>query len=304
LNILLNGDKKMRVLILGIDALEYKRVKEWNLEHLMQEDYGKSIVPISEGFDEPATLVVWPSFIAGKEPAEMGFETPILYRQPLKWALDCIYFPLKHKFGEEETSIQDKTTKKSKFVSTMNLILMKAGFGRYPERKDIKASTLFDNKRIKSIHVNIPVYDEVFTAEGRDSARNGVIRAISDKEFRKEFEKRLKDEFTEGKANVFELIKKDNWDLYMQYFYVLDGIQHIFYKNKLKLMDYYLRFNEFVGKLKSQLPENMMLLIISDHGGENGLHTDYGFFSCNKKLNLNNPKISDFKEIIEKKLSE
>ena len=80
----------MRVLILGIDALEYNRVKEWDLKHLRQEEYGKSIVPISEGFDEPATLVVWPSFIAGKEPAEMGFDVPILYRQPLKWFLDCI----------------------------------------------------------------------------------------------------------------------------------------------------------------------------------------------------------------------
>ena len=63
----------MRVLILGIDALEYKCVKEWDLQNLMQEEHGKTIVPISEGFDEPATLVVWPSFIAGKEPQEMGF---------------------------------------------------------------------------------------------------------------------------------------------------------------------------------------------------------------------------------------
>lgn len=291
----------MRVLILGIDALEYNRVKEWNLQNLMQEDYGKSIVPISAGFDEPATLVVWPSFIAGKDPEKMGFEAPILYRQPLKWLLDNIYFPMNSLIYGKELSIKDKFDTKSKFVSKMNLILMKAGLGRYPERKDIKVRTLFDNNKLKTIHINIPVYDEVFTAEGRDSARNGVIRAISDKEFRKVFEKRLADEFQDGKKCVFDLLKNKDWDLYMHYFYVLDGIQHVFYKNKLKVMDYYLRFNEFVGKLREQIPEDMMLFIISDHGGENGLHTDYGFYSCNKKLGLKNPKISDFKDIIEKK---
>lgn len=44
----------------------------------------------------------------------------------------------------------------------------------------------------------------------------------------------------------------------------------------------------------------MMALIVSDHEQENGLHTNYGFYSCNKKLGLHTPKISDFKDIIEK----
>ena len=47
----------MRVVILGIDALEYNRVEEWDLHHLKQQEYGKTIVPISEGFDEPAIRV-------------------------------------------------------------------------------------------------------------------------------------------------------------------------------------------------------------------------------------------------------
>ena len=224
----------MRVLILGIDALEYKRVKEWNLQNLMQEEHGKTIVPVSEGFDEPATLVVWPSFIAGKEPLEMGFDVPILYRQPIKWFLGSVYFPLKFSFADDEVSIQDKMKTRSKMISRINLFLMKAGFGRYPERKDIKVPTLFDNEEINSIHINVPVYDEIFSAEGRDSARNGVIRAISDKEFRNEFEKRLRKEFEDGENKVFDLLKKDDWDLYMQYFYVLDGVQHVFFKNKIK----------------------------------------------------------------------
>jgi len=177
---------------------------------------------------------------------------------------------------------------------------MKAGMGRYPERKDIKKPTFFDNPNYKSIHHNIPVYDAVFTTEDRDSARNGVIRAISDKQFRKKFEKKLSDELKIGSENVFKNLKKPDWELYMQYFYVLDGIQHVYYKNKIKLMDYYLKFNHFVGREK--MPKDMMLLIISDHGQENGLHTNYGYYSCNLKLGLKNPKIYDFKKLIENKI--
>ena len=58
----------MKVLILGIDALEYSLVEEWDLKHLKQREYGKIIVPIYGGGGEPVTLVVWPCFITGKEP--------------------------------------------------------------------------------------------------------------------------------------------------------------------------------------------------------------------------------------------
>jgi predicted AlkP superfamily phosphohydrolase/phosphomutase len=294
----------MRVLILGIDALEYNRVEEWDLKNLKQKEYGKTQVPFSEGFGEPVTLVVWPSFISGSDPEIMGFDAPIIYRQPLKFVMEKIYFPLtsNQPKSEHEVTIEEKTTIKNKIISRLNYFLMKAGMGRYPERKDIKPPTFFDNPNYKSLHFNIPVYDKIFTTEERDSARSGVIRAISDKDFRKTFEKKLSDELETGSKNVFEQLKKPDWDLCMQYFYVLDGIQHVFYKNKIKVMNYYIEFNQFVGKVKEKLPEDTMLFIVSDHGGEFGLHTNYGFYSSNIKLGLKNPKISEFKDIIENKI--
>jgi hypothetical protein len=236
----------------------------------------------------------------------MGFDAPILYRQPLKLLLEKIYFPLtsnKPK-SEHDVSIEEKTTTKNKIISRINYFLMKAGMGRYPERKDIKPPTFFNNPKYKSLHFNIPVYDKIFTTEERDSARSGVIRAIIDKEFRVTFEKKLSDELETGAKNVFEQLKKSDWDLCMQYFYVLDGIQHVFYKNKIKIMNYYMKFNQFVGKVIERLPSNTMLFIVSDHGGEKGLHTNYGYYSSNINLGLKNPKISDFKEILEKKILE
>jgi len=296
----------MKVLILGIDALEYKLVEEWDLKHLKQIEYGKTQVPISEGFGEPVTLVVWPSFISGSKPEQMGFDAPIIYRQPLKFLLEKLYFPItsdKNPEKIDDTILTDKTSTKGKIVSRLNLALMKAGMGRYPKRSDIKTQTIFENPNYKSIHNNIPVYDQIFTTEERDSARNGVIRAISDKSFRKTFEQKLKDELDASSKNIFNHLKKPEWDLYMQYFYVLDGIQHVYFKNKIKVMNYYLQFNKMVGEIKKKIPKDMMVLIVSDHGQENGLHTHYGFYSSNIKLGLKkNPHITDFKKIIENKI--
>ena len=97
----------------------------------------------------------------------------------------------------------------------------------------------------------------------------------------------------------YGLLEKD-WDVAMQYFFLLDGIQHVFFQNKLKIMDHYMKFNTFVADLSKKLDDDVVILIISDHGQKKGVHTDYGFYSSNKKLGLDNPKINDFKDLIEK----
>ena len=50
-------------IILAIDALEYELVEKFNLKNLKQEHYGKT--NISE-FSQPRTIVLWASFISGK----------------------------------------------------------------------------------------------------------------------------------------------------------------------------------------------------------------------------------------------
>lgn len=51
------------IVILGLDGLEYEYVKEFNCKNLMQKNFGKT--DISE-FSEPRTVVLWSSFLAGK----------------------------------------------------------------------------------------------------------------------------------------------------------------------------------------------------------------------------------------------
>jgi predicted AlkP superfamily phosphohydrolase/phosphomutase len=270
----------MRVLILGIDALEYSLVEEWDLKFLKQKEYGKTIVPLTKTNvgSHPATVVVWSCFITGKQPKEMGYETIKISKRD---KLDDLYWTVKTRFPKSEM-IFKYFHRKSRSTK--------------PTRKDIKAPTLFDNKKINSIHLHVPVYDNDAFPEYRGV---GTVRAVSDKYYRKIYEKGCKEEFQERTEEVYRLLDKD-WDVAMQYFFLLDGIQHVFFRNKLKIMDYYMKFNMFVSELTKKLNDNVVVLIISDHGQKKGVHTDYGFYSSNIKLGLKNPKINDFKDLIEK----
>jgi hypothetical protein len=279
----------MRVLILGIDALEYNLVEKWNLKYLKQAEYNKISVPIPDGFEDPATVIVWPCFITGKEPKDMGYTNTEIHKSIATDMIDKFVevkkkLPIfvKRKFAEIYIGLSMSIRR--------SLNLEK----RTPRRGDIKAPTIFDSKEYKSVHRHIPVYDSSF------SMRMGVIEAINDKTRRSQYEKDCLREFYDRKKEVFDIMMDERWDLFMEYFHCLDSIQHVFYKNKPKILNYYLLFNSFVEELTKILPEDVILLIVSDHGQENGLHTKYGFYSCNKKLNLNKPKITDFKEIIER----
>lgn len=268
---------KNRIIILGIDALEYDLVEEWNLKYLKQKEYGKTIVPLTKTTNgmEPSTLIIWPCFITGEEPEEMGYNSIT----PNRDILDELYQMVTEKFPNLE-QIFKYFHRKSKT--------------RKPTRNNIKAPTIFDNPTYKSIHMHIPIYDEDAFLE----YRSGAYRAMDDKKYRKVYENECQKEFRERTSQVYDILDKE-WSLCMQYFFLLDGVQHAFFRSKLKIMKYYLMFNEFVGELKKHLPSNVMLLIVSDHGQKGGIHTHYGFYSCNKELGLVNPGIIDFKEIIE-----
>ena len=74
-------------------------------------------------------------------------------------------------------------------------------------------------------------------------------------------------------------------------------MQHHFYKDEELIKKAYHEFDHLVEKL-NKMAKPDLFLIISDHGQKNGLHTNYGFYSSNKKLGLVRPHITDFYDII------
>ncbi len=230
------------IIILGLDGLEYNYVKEFNCKNLMQENFGKT--DISE-FTEPRTVVIWSSFLAGK-----NLEKRILALGKNFW---------KFKLKPEETF-----------------------FGKFKKWEAI----------------DVPGFNYKF--EKHNKEKQLLKKYFEDKNILEEYDKVAFENHKENKKEFFEVLNKD-FDIVMGYFALADVVGHLSFGIKSKMKIIYKELDDIAKKVRKL---NEKTLIISDHGmkaiGRFGDHNSYGFWSSNFEIELKNPKITEFKKIIEK----
>lgn len=282
----------MKVLVLGIDALEYDLVEEYDLKNLKQKEYGK-VDLLLKAHETPFTPALWCSFITGVRPEVHGVGKYRAWDNPLiekMWVLARTWL-IKYKnlrfinFELRETIIS---------------ILEKIGFGKsyadknafLTNREDINCDTIFDDIQ-DYVAISIPAFNE-------DPVNRELRKMVVEGP-----KYRLKQEawnaFENRKRRLFHALDKER-SLVMVHFFVLDVIQHVFFYDKDYIRSAYERVDKLVEELKGRVGQNPFTLIVSDHGQKRGLHTRYGFYSCNENLNLHSPKITDFAAIIRQKL--
>jgi len=270
----------MRVCIIGLDGLEYTLVEKFQLENLLQKEYGK--IDLSE-FDKKLTPPIWASFITGLPPSKHGvhFETRwnnILLNRFEKFfrTFHFSHIPLRRLFVA------------LKFEN-------KPYWFWLPEHIE----TIFDVVK-PSIALKIPSYNYFYDLYKEYS----VLNVYAGKEPQIKAEKRFWDLFTKEKDDCLKHLDTRNWKLFMAQFHITDSIGHMYAGNLSKMYECYVQMNDFVNEVKQLLVGNTLVLIVSDHGmrplesGVFGDHSDYGFYSSNFILNLRNPNITSFKRVI------
>ncbi|MCD6510982.1 MAG: alkaline phosphatase family protein [Thaumarchaeota archaeon] len=226
--------------MLGLDGLEYHYVEEFGCKNLMQKSYG--MTDISE-FKEPRTVVIWSSFLAGK-----NLEERVLKEKEL-WSF---------KLKPEETFFSKFEKWEALDVPgfTYNVEMHKR------ERELLKG--FFEKKN------TIEDYDKV---------------ALEDY-------KKMKEEF-------FEAIGKD-YEIVMGYFALADVIGHLSFGVKAKMKLIYEELDSLAREAREYADD---MLIVSDHGmkavGRFGDHSDHGFWSIGRELDLGRPRITYFYRLIE-----
>lgn len=267
----------MKMLVIGIDGLEYDLVEKFNLENLKQEEYSKVKVPLSEGEIYPHTPEVWGSFLTGNHfKKQFKYSTSFLNILPF-------LAKMKNKFIKKRTGI-------GKFILDL---FSKTSIDMSKSFPKLEQKTFMEH--CNSDYCNIPFFDfsEKFA---------GKISPIT-KKFKKgqvsyqEYKSFVKNMYTTTKKRMFEKLKNTNSDLFFGYFYYLDLLQHHFFKDKELIKNAYKEVDKTVKKL-IDLSKADFVLIISDHGSKNGKHTKHGFYSFNKKIGLDFPYITDFYDII------
>lgn len=267
---------KEKCVIIALDALEYDLVEEFSLENLKQKECGKTDL---QGFGLLATPIIWASFITGLAPEKHKVNFYWV------WDNDVLEKPivsfLSHKIGGILELLGFKRTHHRK---------------KHFMRKGIK--TIFDLVD-NSVALNVPSYQEYASRE----ISRALHDAITNSSREVEFETKVWKVFKRRRKECLHRFEEGGWKVFMAYFNFTDYFGHLFRGNLAKMSKVYSVAEKLVRDLKSKINSDQTLfLVISDHGmkpvGRYGDHSNYGFYSVNEQLGLQNPKITDFFQII------
>jgi len=266
----------LKVFVLGLDALELELVKKYRCGNLMQSEYGRVKINVHP----EVTPTIWASFLTGKRPKEHGI---------IGW--------------EWENSILDKFKLLFHKLRLKNLtkpLKVWIGIGKVLEflgcelsLKELTIPTIFDLCN-PSISVNVPCLGYKTTVE---VFNRKIVSSIGNKEIARIVLAEAYGKFERVKETALDQIEED-WGLFMAYFYIGDFVQHVKFYDERAKRELYKKLDRTAKVFKETVDDNTLFLIVSDHGMRRGVHTDYGFYSLNKKMNLNNPKVTDFYDLI------
>ena len=262
----------MTVVVFGIDALDPELVDPERQPSLTLDSHSE-IETIVSAKGEPSTHELWPTIITGLSPGEHGLQLDdgVAWENP---ALDI------------GSSIADVVLPDSLQTKLGSWILTNTDADAfrtpitYYEENDL--STVFDSYESKAIGIPNYVIDpdeedrehqlrrrmgDLFE---RDPDATGGHRSSDPEQF---YELCMEMSMIRV-ARLRRALRSRQYELVFGYTSGLDLIGHVSYSRQTLQRHAYNELNEFVGELHSDLREDDELVLISDHGLQDGLHTE------------------------------
>jgi hypothetical protein len=266
-------------MIIALDGLEPTLVGQ-TMHNLLQAEHGIVNVDVFPLM----TPLIWATFLTG---TDNNGVTISKYSSRIGEKIGRVTYSL----GEKLTNIVGYE-RSMKIMSTLGNVVDKVYTPKQYTREDLTQPTIFDMVD-KAIALDVPAYNEnpIYLNIRRNTAlainhqypENDVVNEIWSL-FHKEYD------------DCLDALSKE-WTLFMVHFCVTDIIGHLYWDRLEQISECYRIMNEKVGEITQKIP-NSMVLIISDHGMQRGIHSHQAFYSVNKQLNLQSPNISDFYHII------
>jgi len=257
--------RMQRMAIIALDGLEPSLITD-KTPNLLQDAHGTVDVDVSP----LQTPVIWAAFLTGQK--DNGVE--------------MIKFP--YDVDEKISRVLDPKRVAAINRFSSNLPISTVSYTKH----DLMHPTIFDLVE-KHVALDIPSYNEdpVYL-----EIRRKIAFAIGGQYPEDDLVREVWDRFHEEYETCMKMLDED-WDLFMVHFFVTDVIGHLSLDNVDKLTKCYQTMDHKIGTMTRRIKDSV-ILIVSDHGMQNGLHTRKGFYSINKPLYLHSPKITDFYEII------
>lgn len=275
----------LRVFVLGLDGLSYDLVDLWNFQHLKQSRWKHFRSIINEKHGEPLSPQVWGSFITG---VRQDIDDWRLYTKPVEWIRWNT--PLRRIRGSGW--LISRTFGKRILIPILNVLQRQK---KFVEKGHLKGSILFDLIP-NSIAVNVPTYnlDPGWLFGYTKRILEGDIVA---------FEAQVMENTELMVQETLRRIPED-WRFFMAWFPTADLMGHAFVTRSKKMRQIYNRLNMLAYNISNKLPEDCLMIIISDHGmkvsvdGTSGCHSNYAFCSFSRDIEWSPEKITDFYDFI------
>ena len=273
-------DGAPKIIVLGIDGLDYYLVKKWGLKYLLQKTTNKLDL---SGYKVIVTPPIWGSMMTGKIDEEIMD----------KWFKRCQIY------GDEDNIDQKWWAKIGQNIlpNSVNKWILKNFF------KNHIASNIFQETCNYIVDKN---EDNIFDFF-KNPWTNGVPGYKWDEDFKlnkkllsesiagnkEQYISYLHKEYNKNKKQLIDALEENTHDFVFWYARIVDSICHAYNIKPLKLMDYYIELNNFVGEIVKKYADSK-IYIISDHGMEkrdDGFwwHSKYSFFSSNTDENIVRP---------------
>lgn len=263
----------MTLVVLGIDALDPDLVDELSHPNLTLAGH-RRIETIVSSVGEPSTHELWPTIITGLEPREHGLTLGtggVAWSNPLfNWGSRIADHVLPDR-------VQNRIG--AWLLNNADVDTFRTSAAYYGDRG---ISTVFDGVEAKPI--GIPNYVVDPTEEDREhSLRKRLGEYMHfDPDAEHTHTAADRDGFYElcmemvmvRLARTRRALRGGSYELVFGYTSGLDLIGHVAYDRHDLQERAYEEIDEFVGELRGDLREGDELLLVSDHGLQDGLHTE------------------------------
>lgn len=262
----------MTVVILGIDALDPELVDAHEHSNLVLESH-RSIDTIVSSQGEPSTHELWPTIITGCRPEGHGLQLD----DGVAWENQVLAY------GSRIADVilpDDLQTRLGAWLLNRTEEDAFRVPATYYEDNDIE--TVFEGYRTTAI--GIPNY----VVDPEEEDREHQLRRSMGDLFQRDpeatgghtsaapakFYEQCMEMAMIRIARVRRALRSNRYELVFGYTSGLDLIGHVAYEFPQLHTNAYAELNEFVGELVDDLSEEDELLLVSDHGLQDGVHTE------------------------------
>jgi predicted AlkP superfamily phosphohydrolase/phosphomutase len=255
----LRGKDHPRVAFIGIDGVPFSLLSEHpeefpNIAALADDGSGgaiDSIVP-------PESSACWPALTTGVNPGETG----VYGFQDREVGSYDTYVPMGR--DVQATRLWDRVTDAGRKATVMNVPVT------FPPQRNVQRMV----SGFLSPSVDKAAYPDDFRDElesmGYKIDVNAKLGHDDDKTAFMEDAHETLDRRYEAFTHYIE---RDDWDLFFGVFMTTDRVNHFLFEdyerdgeNKEAFMEFYRKVDEYIGNIRNMLPEDVTLMVASDHG--------------------------------------